>query len=367
MPLIQAIAAHATILVVDDQPANVQTVGTLLAQRGYEVVTAHSGKEALQRCEETPPDLILLDMRMPGMDGFEVCSHLKARVDTATVPIVFLTAASERASVVRGFSAGAVDYVTKPFVEEELLARVKTHVALKRMHDDLTRVARERADLTQIVAHDLKNPLTAILLAAEGVNDLQGPDLEANLQTIRQSANRCIAFIDEYLGRWAMAEKVQMPERCKLKMQPILDAVAKELGPRAEGRGMKIVLNVSNDPEVLGNALVLHQIVDNLVSNAVKYGAAETIVEIGCAIGRSGLLRVTVADRGPGIPAEQTHRLFKRYSRISGGADVAHSSGLGLAMAKEQAERLGAHLWYESRDGGGAVFSLALPLAEAEG
>lgn len=356
--------ARARILVVDDQPANIQTVGTLLTQQGYDVVSALSGAEALAFCETDIPDLILLDMRMPRMDGFEVCSRLKTLVPTAAVPIIFLTAASERESVIRGFSAGAVDYVTKPFVEEELLARVRTHLDLKRMRDDLSRIAQERADLTQVVAHDLKNPLTAILLAADGAVGAEGDKLQAQIDTIRASVTRCIGFIDQYLGRWALAEKVQGPELETLNLAPILESAVAELQARAQQRGMNIALSIGDDPEVMGNALVLRQIVDNLISNAVKYGAASSAIEIGCAVGRSGLLRVTVADRGPGIPADQTDRLFKRYTRIEGGAEVAHSSGLGLAMAKVQAERLGAHLWYEPRDGGGSVFSLALPLAE---
>lgn len=360
-------AAHkALVLVVDDQPPNIQAVGALLVQGGHDVMPALSGEQALARCEQRTPDIVLLDMRMPGMDGFEVCQKLKENPRTRDTPVIFLTAAHEREMLVKAFEAGAVDYVTKPFVAEELLARVKTHLELKSSRDKLAQLAAERAELTQVVAHDLKNPLAGILMATEtlGRAALAAPQATA-LQGIKDSANRCLAFIDDYLGRWARGDALRTVEVSAMAVKPILQDALAALRPVADADRISLHLSMQDDPMVLTNALSLRHIIDNLVSNAIKYGAKDETIELEASVGRSGMLRITVADRGPGVPADQKDKLFKRYVKLPG-QEAAHSSGLGLAISKEEAERMGGHLWYEDRDGGGAMFSLVLPLAESD-
>lgn len=356
-------APKALILVVDDQAPNIQAVGALLLQGGHDVMPALSGEQALQRCEQRTPDLVLLDMRMPGMDGFEVCTRLRELPRTRDVPVIFLTAAHEREVLVKAFEAGAVDYVTKPFVSEELLARVKTHLELKSTRDRLAQLAQERAELTQVVAHDLKNPLAGILMAVESLAkaSLAAPQ-QGSVTAIRDSANRCLAFIDEYLGRWAQSEQPRHVELSATRLKPILQDALAALRPVAEAAGMGLHLSMQADPAVLTNPRSVRHLVDNLVSNAIKYGGKTEVIELEAVIGRSGMLRLTVGDRGPGVPPEQRENLFKRYVKLPG-AQAAHSSGLGLAISKEEAERMGGHLWYEDRDGGGALFTLVLPLA----
>ncbi len=355
------------ILVVDDQLPNIQAVGALLVSAGYDVMPALSGEQALVRCEQRTPDLVLLDMRMPGMDGFEVCAKLRAHPRTQDVPVIFLTAAHERELLVKAFAAGAVDYVTKPFVAEELLARVKTHLELKSSRDRLAQLAQERAELTQVVAHDLKNPLAVILMGTEtlGKIAMAVPQSDA-LSAIRDSAKRCLSFIDEYLGRWAEGDQLRKVERSALLIKPILQDALAALRPVAEAQHISLHLAMKDDPEVMANARSVRHIVDNLISNAIKYGATSEAVEVEAVVGRSGLLRISVADRGPGVPANQQKNLFKRYLRLPG-TDAAHSSGLGLAISKDEAERMGGHIWYEDREGGGAMFVLMLPLVEDRG
>ena len=155
------------VLVVDDQPANLRTLTVLLSRVGYEVATVANGDDALAQAQARTPDLILLDMMMPGRDGFAVLAEIRQRPALQDVPVVFLTAAQDRELLLRAFDGGAVDYVTKPFIPEELLARVHAHVGLKLARDRLERVARERQELVNLVAHDLKNPLTGVLFASE--------------------------------------------------------------------------------------------------------------------------------------------------------------------------------------------------------
>ena len=155
------------ILIVDDQPTNIQTVGAHLTAAGFDVMPALSGEQAMQRIGARLPDLILLDLLMPAMDGFEVLALLRKDPKTAALPVIVLTAMHDRELLVRAFTSGAVDYVTKPFVVEELLARVRTHLELKRTRDHLARIAKEQAELTQIVAHDLKSPLSNIQFSTQ--------------------------------------------------------------------------------------------------------------------------------------------------------------------------------------------------------
>ena len=157
------------ILVVDDQPANLRAVSTLLTRHGYEVAVANNGDEALALAAARVPDLLLLDMMMPGMDGFELLAQIKQDPELRKLPAIFLTAAQDRDMLLRAFDAGAVDYVTKPFIPEELLARVTAHIGLKLTRDRLERVARQRQELVNLVAHDLKNPLSSVLFASDAL------------------------------------------------------------------------------------------------------------------------------------------------------------------------------------------------------
>ena len=356
--------AKPLILVVDDQAPNIQAVGALLVQGGYDVMPAMSGEQALQRCEQRTPRLVLMDMRMPGMDGFSVCAKLREHPRTAEIPVIFLTAAHEREVLVQAFESGAVDYVTKPFVAEELLARVKTHLEIKSSRDRLAQLAQERAELTQVVAHDLKNPLAGILMATESlakVAEARGVALDS----IRDSAQRCLAFIDDYLGRWGASEKQRTVELAAMVIKPVLQDSLAALRPIAEADGLSLHLTMKDDPEVMANAVSVRHIVDNLVSNAIKYGGKKGTVEVTATVGRSGMLRVSVADEGAGVPKDQQGNLFKRYVQLPG-QQAAHSSGLGLAISREEAERMGGHLWYEDGENGGAVFVLMLPLVEGD-
>ena len=357
---------RSLVLVVDDRAINIQTVGALLTRAGYEVMPALSGEQALSRCAQRLPDLILLDMQMPGMDGFEVCRRLKADTDTRHLPVIFLTASHEREKLVQAFAEGAVDYVTKPFVAEELLARVKTHLELKAARDHLAQLARERADLTQIVAHDLKNPLTSILFTADMLTrSSDKPERQAELiGGLRESVHRCLEFIDGYLGRWAQSDTPRPVDVQSFESGPILQAAVEGLTPAAAAKNMQIALSAAHAPAVLGNASALRRVLDNLISNALRYAPAGSAIDVHCITGKSGMAKISIMDRGPGIPADRQQQLFKRYVRLATTEQVAHSSGLGLAIAKEEVDRMGGHLWYEDRDGGGAQFNLVLPLAE---
>src|SRR3546814_20867872 len=209
--------ASGSILVVDDQPANLRVVCALLSRHGYEVITADSGEEALAIASEQAPDLMLLDMIMPGMDGFALLERIKQRPELLRLPVVFLTAAHDRELLLRAFDAGAVDYVTKPFMPEELLARVNAHVGLKQTRDRLERVARERQELVNLVAHDLKNPLTSVMFARDIlIHEGTRPErIPRYLEMIHESAPDPLGYIKRYLE--AQAESVLSRQRSEAR------------------------------------------------------------------------------------------------------------------------------------------------------
>lgn len=355
-----------TILVVDDQAANVRVVGTLLGRKGYTVIPAYSGPEALAAVAEHAPDLILLDMMMPGMDGFELLAALRELPGLHKVPVVFLTAAQDRDLLLRAFDAGAVDYVTKPFMPEELLARVDAHVGLKLARDRLERVARERQELVNLVAHDLKNPLSSVLFATEM---LQLPDCKPErapryVQVIHESAMDAIGYIRSYLENQSRAR--QSAPRQSADLHETLQWVAQRYELQLEACNMRLAIHPPEQPiRVAITESVLRQVVENLVSNAMKYAPAGGELELVGQPASPGYWQVLARDRGPGIPASLQRELFKPFHRLTE-VDPAGglSSGLGLSLAKQIIANAGGELRYEDREGGGACFVIELPEAQ---
>lgn len=353
------------VMVVDDQESNVRLVGTVLTQAGFEVVPAMSGEQALKRASAAPPDLVLLDMLMPGMNGIDVMTALRERPETAHLPTIFLTAAHEREHLVRAFEAGAVDYVTKPFVAEELLARVRTHLELKLARDHLKRIAREREELAAMVAHDLKNPLTGIHFSAQLLLREEDGTRPADLaRVILDSTESALAFIARYLERRAEGELVRAlePERV-LPRQAIEQAVAR-FATQAQAKQLRLDTDLAPVPVVLADPQALAQVLDNLLSNAIKFSEPGGEVTVALGEGAPGRVRILVLDRGPGVSEHDRKRLFQRYVRLGARPTGGESStGLGLALAKQDVERMDGELWYEDRPGGGAVFAFDLPIA----
>jgi signal transduction histidine kinase len=370
MPQSGISTSSGRILVVDDQAANVKVVGILLGRNGYEVIPAASGPEALAAIETRKPDLILLDMMMPGMDGFELLAALRAQPQLRAIPAVFLTAAHDRDLLLRAFESGAVDYVTKPFMPEELLARVGAHIGLKQTRDRLERVARERQELVNLVAHDLKNPLTSVLFASEM---LEQPDCKPErapryLQIIRDSTQDAVGYIRRYLESQATALD-SAKARAASKPSACLRETAQWLQERyelqLEGKGMRLTMRV---PETSGHvaieALVLRQVAENLVTNAMKYAQAGGELELVVRASSPGYWQLLAQDRGPGIPAARQRELFKPFQRLVEHDPAAGlSSGLGLSLARRIIANAGGQLWYEDREGGGASFVVELPQA----
>ena len=359
-------ANSGRILVVDDQPANLKAVSGLLARHGYEVATATQGEQALEAAVAQPPDLLLLDMMMPGMDGFELLAQLRRHAELQQVPVIFLTAAQDRELLLRAFAAGAVDYVTKPFIPEELLARVNAHVGLKLTRDRLARVAQERQELVNLVAHDLKNPLSSVLFASEVLQqDACKPErIPRYLAIIHESTRDAIGYIRRYLEA---QKQVADADATRLEHPACLNDLVRWLVDRyelqLEAHGMHLNVEGVDDGANLPVAMdtrVLRQVAENLVSNALKYAATGGELTLAIRPGAGGAWQLRVEDRGPGVAVEKQHDLFRPFTRL-GVREDGVSSGLGLSLARQIVLTAGGNLSYEDRPGGGACFVIELP------
>ncbi|TYT26525.1 hybrid sensor histidine kinase/response regulator [Luteimonas viscosa] len=356
------------VLVVDDQPSNLRIISALLSRQGFSVYTAESGEDALQRLQQQLPDLMLLDMMMPGMDGFDLLEELRQNPAWSGVPVVFLTAAHDRDLLLRAFDSGAVDYVTKPFMPEELLARVQAHIGLKLTRDRLERVARERQELVNLVAHDLKNPLTSIFFASDMLITGQTREdrVPRYLQMVRDSAEDALGYIRRYLETQASARSRDALAPSRACLGEMVRWVDQRYALQLEDRGARLRIGSVQEVDVAVDPLVLRQVCENLISNAIKYAPGSDI-ELSVQPGAPGFRQLRVEDRGPGIPPAQQSSLFTPFFRIGSGdtATDADSTGLGLSLARQIIGASGGDLRYEDREGGGARFILELPEAPA--
>ncbi len=358
-----------TILVVDDQEPNVQLVCGFLLDEGYEVVPASSGPQALERIASQLPDLILLDVLMPGMDGFALCERLRLMPECAAIPVIFLSAADESEFIVRALESGGVDYITKPFRKTELIARVRTHLALKTSRDKLAKLVGEKDELMAILAHDLKNPLTAINLSVQTLQSKTNPDpafLARVTSQIESTVNQMRDSIETLLSEKA-AERAEFPLTYQpINLQAAIKDAAATLRSAAGKKQIKLEMDLpTSSIVVLTDAQALRHILDNLISNAIKFSPRGSTVTITAHHLADEMPACIVSDDGPGLTSEDIGGLFQKYSRLSARPTGGESStGLGLAIVKMLAERMNGIIKGENRpDGPGAMFTLCLPPA----
>ena len=358
-----------TVLVVDDQEPNVQLVCGFLLDEGYEVIPATSGAQALQRLESQLPDLILLDIFMPGMDGFTACKKIRQKPECAFLPVIFLSAADDAEFIVRALESGGVDYITKPFRKAELIARVRTHLALKTTRDNLARLVAEKDELMAVLAHDLKNPLTAIGLGVQSLQAKKEPTPEF-IQKVGRSIETTVEEMRTSIEN-LLSEKARERAEFPLSFQAVnFNAVAEESAEqlRAAAGAKRITIDVTPTAEplrVMADRQALRHIFDNLISNAVKFSPHGSTVSVELNDDPGRMPGCTITDEGPGFTKEDHLLIFQRYSRLSARPTAGESStGLGLAIVKMLTERMQGIVSAENRaDRSGAVFTLCLPPA----
>lgn len=350
-----------TILIVDDEPQNVQVVGTMLDSFGYDFMVARDGEEALRRVAARRPDLILLDIQMPGLDGFEVCRAIRGIEAMADVPVIFLSASDDKNSIVRALECGGADYVTKPFNKAELLARVRTHLRLKKALDDEAELLAATERFLEIMAHDLKNWIGSAHFSAQLLRSL--PEMpEKGLKaaaTIEESTGEAIRFIREFLAGARDSKTEIALQKRDVDLSLLCGELATQHDPAARSKGIRLRLTLPETPVVARtDRTALRRVLDNLISNAIKFSPPDGSVEIALS---SSPVRLTVRDEGPGFTEEDLENLFAPYERLSARPTAGEvSTGLGLSIVKKLSERLGVRLGIEC-PGPGAIWTVEIP------
>ncbi len=357
-----------SVLVVDDVERNLQVVGELLAKQRYEVFFASNGPAALERVAAKAPDLILLDLMMPGMDGIEVCRRLQCNPATQGIPIIFLTADQETETGVKALSEGAVDYITKPFHAPELLARVATHIALKRTRDEMHKIVAEKSELMAAVAHDLKNPISSVRFAAHTLRDdgigPEDPRREL-VDTIVDTCNEMLALIEDRLMRRAREVQLIRLDAQPIDLAEVLRVVVQQNRSAAHAKSipLDLVLPKGKELTVIGDYHAIAEVFDNLISNAIKFSPPGAPVNVRLGNPPSdAFVRIEVRDHGPGCSKEDREKLFKPYTRLSARPTGGESStGLGLSISKGLVDKMGGDINCDSPADGGASFWVDLP------
>ncbi len=355
----------ARILVVDDQAVNIQIVGAVLGKLGHEIIPASDGATALKRVALRMPDLILLDMLMPGIGGYELCRQLKANPAWKDIPVIFLSAADDKDLIVRALNAGGVDYITKPFNQAELVSRVRTQLALKAARDRLKQLAEDKDELVGIVTHDLKNYLGGINMSAEllrgHVQKFNDERLTLLTENIYRSSDLSLAFVKEFLANSA-ADHGLILKPVALNLADIAGTVIQHYQEAARRKQLEFQHSFPSEAVmVLADGFALDQVLDNLVSNAIKFSPSgkQLFVTVRLA-GDYG--ECVIRDEGPGFTNEDKARMFSRYGRLSARPTGGEpSTGLGLSIVRKLVVGMGGVLTCESTPGNGAAFTVRLP------
>jgi two-component system sensor histidine kinase/response regulator len=360
--------SHARILVVDDQPSNVHIVGLILGTLGHEIVSASDGKTALKRIVDLPPDLILLDLLMPGMSGRDVCLQIKSNPEWRDIPVIFLSAADDKDLIVSALDAGGVDYITKPFNQAELVSRVRTQLALKAARDRLKVLAEDKDELLGILAHDLKNHLGGLnmstKLLCERIRHLDDERIQRLADNAFYSSGQLLAFVKDFLAN-AAAEHRFEPQLTTVDATATATTVIRLFEERVRRKQLELQADFPKEEVIaLSDAHAMDQIFSNLISNAVKFSPSGKKIYV--AVRSNGhYVECSIRDEGPGFTEEDKARMFRRYGRLSARPTGGETStGLGLSIVRKLVLAMNGELLCESTPGQGATFTFRLPKAK---
>jgi signal transduction histidine kinase len=376
-----------TILVVDDNLQNREVAEGHLVGAGYSVVQAESGEQALPILESQRPDLVLLDVLMPGMDGFETCRSIRLLPAVGDTPILFLTALGDLSTHKAALDSGADDFLTKPINRTELLIRVRSLLRIKQLGDELKRnydvirsqrdallaAQREKQELTALIIHDLKNPLTSILSNTHyvlGRDALQGDDREA-MTDVGRASQSMMRLVMNLLDVSRSDDGALVPHVVDFDLPVLVREICSEMGRRVEDKGQRLALALAGDVDRLrGDRDFVRRILENLIDNAYKYGPRHATITVELSSGRmdDGVERAVelrVRDEGEGIPAAYRQLIFEKYGRLDGGSPESRTShGLGLVFCRRAVAVHGGAIWVEDGAGGrGGCFCVRLPVA----
>jgi two-component system sensor histidine kinase/response regulator len=363
-----------TVLIVDDVDANVLLLKLLLTKAGYKTLTAYNGKDALEIIKKDSPDLVLLDIMMPVMDGHEVAAQLREMPERRDMPIIFLSALNSPDDIVKGFKFGAADYVSKPFNKDELLIRVNHQLSLvsakriiSRQNDELQRTIIGRDKLYSVIAHDLRSPIGSIRMVMNAlVLNIPKETLDEDMYELLIMGNRLteesFVLLDNLL-KWTKSQtgRLNTVFQDNVEILPLIRGEVELSEVVAELKNIRIKLNGDTNAKVRIDQDMIKTVLRNLVSNAIKFSNPASEVNVNITE-EEGQILISVMDSGEGISQENQDKLFKADSHFTSfGTDNEEGSGLGLLLCKEFVTRNGGKIWFESKEGEGSTFYFNIP------
>jgi two-component system, sensor histidine kinase and response regulator len=364
-----------TVLVVDDNPNNLSVLVSLLRESGYRTLVAVDGESAIAQITYAKPEIILLDVMMPGIDGFETCRRLKANPDSAEIPVIFMTALSDTIDKVKGFNLGAVDYITKPFEYEEVLVRLHTHLTIQNLNLSLKQEIEERKRTEKAlwiflhaVSHDLRNPVTGMSMVIQ--NLLEDPDQQVTLsrgvlERMAQSNARQLSLIESLLESHANDIQGLTLKCASTSPSEILQGAIYDLDPILKKNHATLINQIDTDlPNTHVDPMQVGRVFQNLIANAVSHNAPGLQLKISASL-TPPMLLCTVEDNGAGISPEQCEQMFELYAQ---GSSKRRSLGLGLGLyiCKQIINAHGGEIGVSSELNVGSKFWFTLPISSSD-
>jgi two-component system, sensor histidine kinase and response regulator len=359
-----------SVLVVDDEPNGFTVIRALLKPEGYDLFYVESGREALNQLEAIEPDVILLDVMMPDLDGIETCSEIKSNAEWAHIPIIMVTALNSKEDMARCLEAGADDFISKPVSGVELRARVRSMLRIKQQYDTLKATMQLREDMSSMVVHDLRTPVSAILLSSQMLlmqNSLNGKE-QQRLQLLYQAGQQLSSMINELLIMAKLEAGKLLLKQTEIDLNALASAVVSGFQEIANSK--QIILE-THLPEpghwITADVNLLHRLMDNLLSNAIKFSPSKSTITLRVehlshpsADNQVRMqARIQVADQGPGIKEELRQQVFSKYETGETVSDVSQI-GLGLTFCKLVSEAHGGRIYVEDNSPQGSIFTVEI-------
>jgi two-component system sensor histidine kinase/response regulator len=367
--------ADFKVLVVDDVPANVMLLRVMLSRSGYKVITCGEPLKVVDLVNAEMPDLILLDVMMPQLSGFQICQILKGQAETKDIPVIFLTALDNTESMLEGFRAGAADYIGKPFEKDILLERVRSQIQLvaarqiiERQNIELRETIYGRDKLYSVIAHDLRSPLGAIQVTIKMFEDmlpaeLIGEDMHGLIVECNNQVTELFSLLDNLL-KWTKSQTGKLKTVFQdFALNIMIEAVYDMYRKVAEMKGITLTIEGA-DPSVNVHADMdmCKTVLRNFLSNAIKFSNEGSSIEIVERVDGDYAV-MSVRDHGCGMTEEEVGRLFNKDTHFSKfGTNREEGSGLGLLLCQSFAKANGGHLEVQSKQGEGSTFSMYIPL-----
>ena len=354
------------ILITDDDPDARSAFGALLSREGYEIMFAENGTKSLAMAEKSPPDLIILDLMMPDMDGFEVCRRLKSDEKLKHIPIIIVTALDCKETMVRGLDEGADEFLAKPVTGYELRARVRSMLRIKKLYDELWELMKIREDLVDMIVHDMANPLCGIMAFGKVLSKkITHPEDVFCLDRILLLSEQLNSMLNDMLMTMKMKSEKAFLNKVETDINGLILEVEKNYYQMARTKGIKLITKLpQNNQPVYIDLNLFQRVLDNLISNAIKYSPQNSTVTVLLEHNDSqsdvSQTVIRVFDEGPGLPQEFIDRIFDKFEVVDIEQKDIPQFGLGLFFCKTIIEAHGGRIYAGPNFPRGSVFTVEI-------